>query len=101
MIDECRVQIPQGSPYTLLAQLDRAADFYSARPGFDSRRALFIKNGSFDRIAVLFFLCYDARKNEVEGLSILLDDKTNMIIIMCNPDYKWYMKSLIRRELNV
>ena len=28
----------------------------------------------FDRIAVLFFLCYDDRAAEAEGLSALLDD---------------------------
>ena len=32
------------------------------------------KAGNFDRIACLFFLCYDEYKDEAEGLSALLDD---------------------------
>ena len=32
------------------------------------------KNGNSDRIAVLFFLCYDERREDTEGLSALLDD---------------------------
>ncbi len=32
------------------------------------------KNGNFDRIAVLFFWCYDERKDKTEGLSALVDD---------------------------
>ena len=32
------------------------------------------KNGNFDRIAVLFFLCYDERREGTGGMSALLDD---------------------------
>ena len=32
------------------------------------------KNGNFDRIVVLFFLCYDERREDTEDLSALLDD---------------------------
>ena len=32
------------------------------------------QNGNSDRIAVLFFLCYDEHRDEVEGLSALPDD---------------------------
>ena len=42
---------------------------------FLSKRYTFSKkNGNFDRIAYLFFLCYDERKDEAEGLSALPDD---------------------------
>ena len=32
------------------------------------------KHGNFDRIAVLYFLCYDDRAVKAEGLSALFDD---------------------------
>ena len=42
---------------------------------YDFRCSNAQKNGNFDRIAVLFFLCYDDdRATEAEGLSALLDD---------------------------
>ena len=34
----------------------------------------FAKNGNYDRIAVLFFLCYDERREGTGGMSALLDD---------------------------